>query len=529
MPDSDIKTKADEKAVAEGCYLDEEAAGRVKTFFGKFLRHSKGRWAGKRFELLPWQWNDVIRPLFGWKRADGSRRFRRAYIEIPKKNGKSTLCSGLALYLLVADGEAGAEVFSAAADRDQASIVWAECAEMVKASPTLSDHIEVIPSTKRLVFPRKASYYKALSADAYTKEGLNIHGLMFDELHAQPDRRLWDTLTYGGAAREQPLLIAITTAGFDRNSICWEQHQYAERILDGTFDDWSYFSYIRAAAETDDWTDERVWAAANPSLGATIQIDEMREACQAAQASATRENGFKRYRLNLWTQQEVRWLPLKAWDKCAGQVHPEDLLGRPCFAALDLSSTTDCTAFVLLFPEDGNAVLPFFFVPADNAADRERRDRVPYVTWSHEGLVTLTPGPVVDYSRVKAAVLSLAGKYRIQKLAVDRWNAEHLAQMLLESGLDVVGFGQGYASMSPAAKKLEEWVRSGNLRHGGNPVLRWMAGNATVTQDPAENIKPVKSKSNERIDGIVALCMCAGLSLTQPSETVYASRGLLSV
>lgn len=308
----------DEQAIREGCEFHLPSAEKVRKFFRQFVRHSKGEWAGKPFEFLDWQWTDVIGPLFGWLRPDGTRRFRRAYIEIPKKQGKSALASGLAIYLLVGDSEAGAEVYSAAADREQASIVFNEAANMVEASPGLSKHLEVVRSQKRLVFSKKQSWFKALSADVPTKEGLNIHGLLFDELHAQVKRDLWDTLAYGGAARRQPLSISITTAGYDRESICWEQHQYAQSVLEGRNPDTSFLPCIYAASESDDWTSPATWAKANPSFGVTIKESEMAEACREAQQSPAKQNSFRRYRLNQWTEQDVRWLDLARWDECSG-------------------------------------------------------------------------------------------------------------------------------------------------------------------------------------------------------------------
>lgn len=548
-----MQTAADVRAADEGCYFDPGAAERVRVFFDKFLRHSKGRWAGKPFGLLDWQWHDVVRPLFGWKRADGKRRFRRAYIEIPKKNGKSTLCAGFGLYFLVADGEAGAEVYSAAADRDQAAIVHNEAAEMVKASPELSSHIQVVQATKRLVFPRTRSVYKALSAEAPTKEGLNIHALIFDELHAQPNRVLWDTLEYGGAAREQPMVLAITTAGWDRHSICWEVHSYARQILDGALDATEFFAYIRAADEGDEWTDPVTWRKANPSLGITIDETEFSEACEQAKAMPTKENAFKRYRLNIWTEQEVRWLPMAKWDACGGEdVDPKTLLGKPCFAGLDLSTTTDVTAFAMVFRlTDGRyAVLPHFWVPRESAQSREKKDKVPYLTWARQGFVTLTDGEVVNYDYIRAAVSGpgaleadaaerakaagwpaegFAEQYMIREIAFDRFNASQLVTQLTGDGHEMVPFGQGFVSMGAPARELEKLVTAGKLVHFGNPVLRWMASNCCAEIDAAGNIKASKKKSTEKIDGIIALLMGLGRAIVSEPEkkSVYESRGVL--
>lgn len=501
-----IRTEADERAVSEGCVFDLAAAERVRTFFAKFLRHSKGEWARKSFELLDWQWREVIGPLFGWKRADGTRRYRRGYIEVPKKNGKSAMFSGLTLYLLMGDHEPGAEIYSAAVDRDQASIVFNEAANMVESSPALGSRLNVVRSTKRIVFPRTRSFYRALSADVPAKEGLNAHAVLIDELHAQRSRDLWDTLRYAGASRRQPLNLAITTAGYDRHSICWEQHSYAEQVLTGVIDDSAFFGYIAAAGPNDDWTDPEVWKKANPSFGVTINAAQFAEDCREAQESPAKENSFRRYRLNQWTEQDIRWLSLEKWDACGADPGPLD--GQTCYAGLDLSSTTDISALVLVFPDgDLFKVLPYFWVPENNVQRRARKDRVPYDRWIQQGLIEATPGEAVDYDYIRRRIHELGEQYRIETIAIDRWNATQLAQQLESDGFEVVAFGQGFASMNWPTKKLEEVVLSKRLVHSNNPVLRWMASNVSLETDAAENWKPSKKKSRERIDGIVALIM----------------------
>ncbi len=471
-------------------------------------RHSKGQWAGQPFDLLDWQWQEVVAPLFGWKRPDGTRRFRRGYIEVPKKNGKSTLFSGLSLYLLVGDNEPGAEIYSAAVDRDQASIVYGEAAHMVDESPDLSRRLKVVRSTKRIVYHRTRSFYKALSADVPAKEGLNAHAVLIDELHAQRTRDLWDTLRYAGASRRQPLQLAITTAGYDRHSICWEQHDYALKVLDGTIEDTSFFPFVAAANDEADWTDPNVWKTANPSFGITINADQFAEDCTEAQESPAKENSFRRYRLNQWTEQDVRWLNMEKWDACGTPL--EDLRGQVCFAGLDLSSTTDVSALVLVFPDEDEGrfdVLPLFWVPEEGARKRERRDRVPYVQWIRDDHMEATSGEVVDYDVIRRRINELNEQFEIREIAIDRWNATQLATQLEGDGFEMVAFGQGYASMSAPTKKLEEVVLSRKLAHAGHPVLRWMAGNVSIETDAADNWKPSKKKSVERIDGIVALIM----------------------
>src|SRR5262245_18091875 len=325
--------------------------------------------------------------------------------------------SRASLYLLIADREPGAEIYSAAVDRDQASIVFNEAANMVEASPHLSSKLGVIRSTKRIVDHRSRSSYKALSADVPAKEGLNAHAILIDELHAQKNRDLWDALRYAGASRRQPLHLSITTAGYDRHSICWEQHDYALKVLDGTIEDLSFFAYVAAAADEDDWTDPEVWKKANPSFGVTMSAEQFAEDCKEAQESPAKENSFRRYRLNQWTEQDVRWLNMQKWDACA--TTPNALEGRYCFAGLDLSCTTDVSALVLVFPiEDQYDVRCFFWVPEEGARLRERRDHVPYTQWIRQKYIEATPGEVVDFEVIRRRIKELGERYQIREIAI---------------------------------------------------------------------------------------------------------------
>jgi len=506
-------------------WFDRKAADLAVTFFEKLLVHSKGEWAGKFFILQEWQ-REILRELFGWKRADGTRKYRRAYLEVPRKTGKSTLSAGLALYLLFADNEPGAEVYSAAADRDQARIVFEQAKQMVEASPALSKFSKVFRNS--IVVPKASSAYKVLSADAFTKHGLNASGIIFDELHAQPNRELWDVLNTSTGARRQPLMIMITTAGvYDPNSICWEQHEYARQVLEGVLEDDSFFAYIAAADEDDDWTDPVVWAKANPGLGVTIKLDYLEQECERAKASPGYQNTFRRLHLNQWTSQEERWLDMTAWNACAREM--PDLKGRSCYGGLDLASTTDIAAFVLCFPpeEEGEPYwwLPYFWIPKDNLIERVRRDRVPYDAWLRDGYITATEGSVIDYYYIEATIRQLAIDYNIQEIAFDRWGATLLYQRMEEARQTMVQFGQGYQSMSAPTKELMNLVLSQRIAHDGNPVLRWMADNVIVRQDPAGNLKPDKAKSRAKIDGIVAGIMALDRA-TRQVASVYESDGV---
>ena len=517
----------------DGFWFDESAAEMAAEFFSRYLTHVKGEWAGQPLDLSEWQKDRIIHPLFGCKRPDGTRRYRTAYIEIPRKNAKSTMCAGIALLLLFADKEPGAEIYSAAADREQAAIVFDAAKQMVEASPELRKRCEIY--RRSIVIPATGSSYKVLSADAFTKHGLNAHGIIFDELHAQPNRELWDVLKTSTGARRQPLVVAITTAGYDRHSICWEQHDYAEKVRDGVIQDTSFLPVIYAAGPEDDWKNPETWAKANPGLGISIKPEYLAQEAKRAAEVAAYENTFKRLHLNIWTEQSERWLALDKWDACGeGIVNPDELEGRFCYAGLDLASTTDIAAFVMVFPhEDGlSSVLARFWVPEEGIRKRAHRDRVPYDLWAKQGHITPTEGDVIDYDQIRADIAELAKLYNIREIAFDRWGAAQISTQLQGDGLTVVPMGQGFASMSPPTKELEKLILGRQLRHGGNPVLRWMASNVAVKQDPAGNLKPAKDKSAERIDGIVALIMAidrASRHEAADGESVYDTRGVLTL
>lgn len=468
--------------------------------------------------------------MFGRLNEDGLRQYRTVYVEIPRKNGKSTLAAAIALYLLMADGEQGGEVYGAAVDCDQASIVFNTAAEMVNRTPGLDKLLRVIPSTKRILHAGSGSFYRAIPGDAAGSWGFNASGIIFDELHVQKNRELWDALTTSTASREQPLIFAITTAGYDRNSICWEVHDYALKVQEGIIDDPTFLPVVYAADETEDWTDEEVWRRANPSLGETFTIDYLREEFKRAKQVPAFQNTFRRLYLNQWTQQSERWLDIAAWDKCSGFPELVELEGQVCYGGLDLASTTDIAAFVLVFPVgEMFAVLPHFFVPSENIEERERRDRVPYREWVRQGLITATPGNVIDYRSIDLKIRELGAIHNIKEIAFDRWGATEIIQNLDDAGFTVVQFGQGFASMSPPTKELLNLVLSEKLMHGGNKVLRWMADNMVVRTDPAGNIKPDKSKSTERIDGLVATIMGLDRAVRREKKSKYEREGLLVI
>lgn len=514
-------------------HYDDAKADRAVMFIEN-LRHTKGKWAGKRFWLLPWQ-EQIVRDIFGIIKEDGTRQFHTAYVEIGKKNGKSELAAAVALYMLYADGEPSAEVYGAAADRQQASIVFDVANQMVQMSPALIKRSKIMAATKRVVNYSNAGFYQVLSAEVGTKHGLNVSGLVFDELHAQPNRKLYDVLTKGsGDAREQPLFFIITTAGTDRNSICYEMHTKSMDILSGRKIDPTFYPVVYGLELEDDWHDERNWYKANPSLGYTIKIDRVREAYQETLQNPAEENVFRQLRLNTWVNSSVAWIPEHIYDKGNTAIDERKLLGRECYGGLDLSSTSDITAFVLVFPpeHDGDPyyILAYFWLPEDTLDLRVRRDHVPYDVWQRQGYINVTEGNVIHYDYIERTIIDLGKKFNIKEIGVDRWNATQMIQNLEAEGFTMVPIGQGMKDMSPPTKEFYKLLLEGRIAHGGNPVLRWMAGNVVVETDAAENIKPTKAKSTEKIDGIVAAIMALDRCVRNQNAqkgSVYDSRSLI--
>ena len=528
-----LKNYKPTKFKAKTSHYDKAAADFAVNFI-EALCHTKGVWAGKPFELIDWQ-ERIIRDIFGTIKSNGFRQFNTAYIEIPKKQGKSELAAAVALLLTCADGEERAEVYGCAADRNQAKIVYDVAVDMVKFCPALLKRVKIIESQKRLVYLPTNSVYQVLSADVANKHGFNTSGVIFDELHTQPNRKLYDVMTQGsGDARAQPLFFLITTAGNDTNSICYEIHQKALDIQAGRKIDPTFYSVIYGAEENDDWTDPKVWAKANPSLGITVAIDKVKAACESAKQNPGEENSFRQLRLNQWVKQSVRWMPLDKWDACKVEFSEKDLEGRICYGGLDLSSTTDITAFVLVFPPkdegDKYSILPYFWIPEDNVPLRVKRDHVPYDVWERQGFLLTTEGNVVHYGYIEQFIGALGERFNIREIAFDRWGAVQMVQNLEGMGFTVVPFGQGFKDMSPPTKELMKLVLEQKIAHSGHPVLRWMMDNIYIRQDPAGNIKCDKEKSTEKIDGAIATIMALDRAIrcgNQNTESVYDSRGLL--
>ena len=475
------------------------------------LTHTKGAFGGKSFNLRPWQ-RSIVKRIFK-KRSDGLRQYRTCLLMLPRKNGKTELAAAMALYFLLADGETGAEVYSAASDRDQAGLVFGVAAQMVRNNPVLAAQCYIVESQKRIVHTASGSIYRAISAEAYSKHGFNCHFCVYDELHSAPSRALYDVLSTSMGARTQPLMLAISTAGYDRHSILWELYSHAKKVAERPAVDPTFLPIIYEAPIGADWQSRKVWKAANPALGDFRSLEEMEILAARAKEIPAQENNFRRLFLNQWTEQDARWLQMSAWDACERPLERSALRGRRCYIGMDLSTTTDLTAAVAVFPDaTGFDVLPMFFVPAERIAERSRRDHVPYDEWARQGVLTATPGSVVDYDAVRRVLNGWAAEFSVQMVGFDPWNATDLTTRLQQQdGLVCVSMRQGFGSLSAPTKSLEQAVLSRRLRHDGHPLLRWNVSNVAVEGDAAGNLKPSKTKSTERIDGVVALIMAVDL------------------
>ena len=513
-------------------HYDKAKADRAVAFIEN-LCHTKGKWAGKRFWLLPWQ-EQLIRDIFGIVKPDGNRQFRTAFVEICKKVGKSELAAAVALYLLYADNEPSAEVYGAAADRQQASIVFDVAKQMVEMSPALMKRSKLMGATKRIVNYSNAGYYQVLSAEVGGKHGFSVSGLVFDEIHTQPNRQLYDVLTKGSSdARQNPLHFIITTAGNDRHSIAYELHTKAVDILEGRRVDPTFYPVVYGLKDDEDWEDEENWYKVNPSLGYTVDIERLRDAYREAKQNPADEITFKWLRCNMWVSSTVAWIPDAIYMRGNESIEAASLEGRDCYAGLDLSSTGDITALVLIFPpRDENekyVLLPYFWIPEETIPRRVKANSVPYDIWEKQGYIMSTEGNVIHYDFIEKFIIYLSEKYHILEIAVDRWNATQMIQNLEGEGFTIVPFGQGFSSMSAPTKEFYRLLMEGRIIHGGNPVLRWMAGNVVIDTDPAGNIKVTKAKSKEKIDGIVAAIMALDRCIRQEGQSgsVYDERGLL--
>ena len=512
-------------------YFDEQEADRAVSFIEEFITHTKGSLTNHKMILEDWQKDQIIRPLFGWKHKENNlRKYRSCYIEIPRKNGKSTLAAAIALYILFADNERGAEVYSCAGDRNQASIIFDIAKSMVQNNPDLNNRAEIYRSS--IINPVKGNTYRALSADAKLQHGHNAHAILFDELHTQPNHDLWNTMKTSMGARTQPLLIALTTAGSSKvdGNICWEMHDYASKVRDEIIDDPQFLPILYFADDDDDITLESTWKKANPNYGVSIRKEYIKAEAQMAMDLPSYENSFRRLHLNQWTTNETKWLSDKQWMSCDQELDLEKLKNQPCFGGLDLSSVRDLSALTLVFPMDDGSIhiIPFFWLPKITAQERSKKDKVPYLEWSKQGHIELTEGDVQDYDFIRHRINELALKYQINSISFDRWNSSQIVIQLQDDGATLNPFGQGYASMSAPTKEFEKMVLKKRIIHGGNPVLRWQIQNVQLRTDPAGNIKADKQRSTEKIDGVISTIMGIGEWMHEDSgSSVYDSRGII--
>ncbi len=526
-----IRGPVDELAIKQDCTFDEEAGAYVVEFLETFCKQSKGEWGGQALQLLDWQADFLLR-LYSWKRPDGTRRYRKGYLEVSKKNGKSTLVSGISIYHMIADGESAPECYLNACDREQARIVFDEAKRMVEASPDLQKLLVPVDSKARITCPANNGVLKAQSRETASKDGLNATLVVFDELHRQPGPEMWRVYRYSGASRRQPLILSITTAGHDRQSVCYAEHEYTEKVNKGEVLDISHLGVIYGAGPEDDYSDPAVWRKANPSMGITLAEEDFAQAYNEAIEKPSEFNEFLRLRLDVWTNAAERFIRRDKWDRCGEEpVDPEDLDGLACYCGLDLSQTRDVTAFVAVFPlSDGRlAVLCLFWLPKDNIDELEARAKVPYRTWAEQGHLRLTEGNVVDYDQVREDILEFAKTHEIRAIFADRWNATQICGQLVGAGLKVEFLGQGFAGQTEPTKELERLVLSGRLAHGNHPVLNSHVDNAQAVKGENESVKLSKAKSTGKIDGAAALVSAIAARLAEPDAggSVYDERDMI--
>ena len=512
---------------SKGYTFDEKKARRAINFFRDCITHVKGGMAGKPYILEPHE-VAITANLFGWIDKHGNRRFREAFYYVPRKNSKTTWAAGVALYMLFADGEPGAECYCAAADKEQATILFKIAADMVENCPDMDKRSQIYTAVKSIVFG--SSSFKAISAESKTKHGYNSHLAIVDELHAQPDRDLVDVLETSMGSRSQPLMIHITTADFNRPSVCNEKLDYAKSVRDGTINDAAFLPVIYEADREDDWSSADIWKKTNPNFGLSFNEKDFIRAHKKAKLSPAFENTFKRLHLNIQTETDTRWIPMSALDD--NELETVPLEGELCFGGLDLSTTKDITSFALWFPHDDGTFSKMLWnwIPRDNAYKKDKSSGADYLTWERDGFVELTPGNVIDYDRIRTKINELGEIYNIKCIGIDRWNATQITLQLGGDGFDMVPFGQGYASLSAPTKEFEAIILGEKLRNDKNPIFRWALSNVMVEQDAAGNIKCSKAKSTQRIDPIAATINAVGMYIANIDKpSVYETRGIISI
>jgi phage terminase large subunit-like protein len=522
-----------ETGIDRGLYFDSKKAARACRFFPKYLRHSKGKWSGKVFELEPWQ-AFIIWNIFGWYTANGKRRFHTAYIEVARKNGKSTFAAGTGLYMMVADDEMGAEIYVGATKQKQAKVTFDEAKNMVKKSPELREYI--IPFRNNLHSEELMAKFEPLGQDSDTEDGLNAYCGIIDEYHAHKDDSLYNVIESGMGARENPLMFVITTAGFNKLGPCKTQRDLCEKILNGIIQQDDIFAMIFSMDEEDDWENSNNWIKANPSMNSIDTTrDFLHSRYERVKNDPSKHVDFLTKNLNVWTDASEVWIQSKRWDAC--NIKPikwEDLAGRQCFGGLDLASVEDITCAFLFFPGEAyHDLYPLFFIPEETVRERTKRDKVPYEQWVREGWIETTPGDTVDYDYIRRRLTGyyvedgevkhdescVADHVLISSIAFDRWNSSQLVNNLMADGIQMSPFGQGFVSMSTPTKEFKKLVLKKQVNHGGNPVLTWMISNVEIKCDAGGNEKIDKGASKEKVDGPVAGVMALGEYLTEQPES----------
>lgn len=509
-------------------YFDKQAANKAIGFIETFCTHTKGELSGTALILEDWQ-KKIVGDLFGWKnKKTNLRRYRTAYIQIARKNGKSTLAAALALLMLYVDDEKGSEVYSAASNRQQAGIVFEIAKGMIQNNKELNSRGKIFRNS--IINEGKGNFYQAISSDSKTKHGFNSNCVVYDELHTAPNRELWDALATSVGSRRQPLIITITTAGFDRQSICYELYSYAKRILNKSLKDDSFYPCVFECDIDDDIQDEKVWKKANPNYGISLKKKYMKIESQKAMDVPSYLNTFKRLHLNIWTDSVSVWIPNNEWMECHQEFDYDSLDGCAAWGGLDLASTRDLSALTLVFKvEDKFVIMPYIFVPKENAIKRSKIDGVDYLTFIRENDVIATEGDVQDYSFIRKTINDLSKKYRIQSIAYDRWGASQLILDLTnQDGVPMSPLGQGFVSLSAPTKTFEREILAKNVIHPNNKCLNWCMSNVAIQEDASGNLKPAKNKSKEKIDPVVAtICAFAEMMTMDSGESVYDERGLI--
>jgi phage terminase large subunit-like protein len=483
------------------------------------LRLAEGEFAGKPFNLGPWQ-QFIIGSLFGWKGNDGYRRFRNAYIEVGKGNGKSPMGAGTGLIMLCLDGEMGAECYTVATTKEQADIPFQDAVKMVAASPALRQRLQNSGNVKTFNIAHLASgsYFRPLSAKHNSLDGKRVHYALVDELHEHPNSLVVDKMRAGTKGRRQALVVEITNSGFDRTSVCWNHHEYSRKVLEGILKDDSWFAYVCALDEDDDWKNEKVWAKANPNLGVSIPLRYLREQVREAIGMPIKQNLVKRLNFCMWTKAGEVWIPPEMWAACGAKFDEEQLIGQDCFPGLDLSKGRDFAALVLVFPGTPIRVLSYFWLPTESVTRLAEKANLPLLEWVEQGHLRLTPGGSLDFDFIRRDINHLASKFNFREIGYDEHQALQIATQLEGDGHTMVPVRQGFLTLTEPTEEVMSLVKSKGLQHNNHPIMNWMISNIMIAQDAAGNIKIDKKRSAEKVDGPAAMVNGISRLIRNPEE-----------